>query len=64
MKYRVISDQTIREITIVSFTEDGLTETEARSAAEEILIDEGGDWEFTDTERISYDRVAVRFVEI
>lgn len=64
MENKVISNQTIREITIVSFTEDGLTEAEAVDAAKEVLIDEGGDWEFTDTERINYDRIAVRFVGI
>jgi len=66
MKHKAISDEIIREITIISFTDDGLSYNEAQSAAEEILDDEGssGDWECFDTERISYDRVTVRFVGV
>ena len=66
MKCKAISDEIIREITIISFTDDGLSYNEAQSAAEQILDDEGSrfDWECFDTERISYDRVTVRFVGV
>jgi hypothetical protein len=68
-KHKAINDETIREITIlavslsvtIELAGDGLTEAEARAAAE-TLLDEG--WEFADARRLGRDRVKVRFVGI
>ena len=64
--YKVTRDETIRAITILSYTEDGLTISEAIAAAEEVLETEGdaAGWEYTDAERINHDRVTVRFVAL
>ena len=64
--YKVTRDETIRAITILSYTEDGLTIDAAIAAAEEVLETEGDatGWEYTDAERINHDRVTVRFVAL
>ena len=61
---KVIRDSAYREIEVVSDGDDELTDEQAQTFAEQHLRDEGADrdWDFDGVERISPQRVVVKFV--